>query len=67
MKYKIERKIIFPDKEENQCFIVDISVPGDARIAEKENRKRLKITKISDKREITRLVKIVEHQGLCLW
>lgn len=31
--------IVFLGKEENQCFIVDISVPGDARIAEKEKEK----------------------------
>ena len=37
---------MFLDKEENQCFIVDIVVPGDARIAEKEEEKRLKSTKM---------------------
>ena len=33
---------VFLDKEENQCFIVDrldIAVPRDARIAEKEKEK----------------------------
>ena len=35
--------IVFLDKEEYQCFIADIAVPGDARIAEKEKEKRLKI------------------------
>ena len=38
--------IVFLDEEENQCFIVDIAVPVDARIAEKEKEKRLKSTKM---------------------
>ena len=45
--------IVFLDKEENQCLIVDIAVPGDARIAGKDKEK---IAKYQDlKREITRL------------
>ena len=31
--------IVFLSKEENKCFIVDIAVPEDARIAEKEKEK----------------------------
>ena len=38
--------IVFLDEEENQYFIVDIAVPVDARIAEKEKEKRLKSTKM---------------------
>ena len=40
--YEIQSRrsdIVFLCKEENQCFIVDIAVPGDARIAEKEKEK----------------------------
>ena len=40
--YEIQSRrsdIVFLTKEENQCFIVDIAVPGDARIAEKEKEK----------------------------
>ena len=54
--------IVFLSKEENQCFIVDIAVPGDARIAEKEKEK---IEKKSWPRSQERNDKIVEHQGSC--
>ena len=40
--YEIQSRrsdIGFLSKEGNQCFIVDIAVPGDARIAEKEKEK----------------------------
>ena len=40
--YEIQSRrsdIVFLCNEENQCFIVDIAVPGDARIAEKEKEK----------------------------
>ena len=40
--YEIQSRrsdIVFLSKEENQCFIVDIAVPGDPRIAEKEKEK----------------------------
>ena len=40
--YEIQSRrsdIGFLSKEENQCFIVDIAVPGDACIAEKEKEK----------------------------
>ena len=55
--YEIQSRrpdIVILDKEENCCFIVDISVPRDARIAEKEKEKIEK--KYQDlRREITRL------------
>ena len=45
--------ILFLYKEENQCFIVDIALPGDTRMAEKEKEK---IEKYQDlKTKITRL------------
>ena len=45
--------ILFLYKEENRCFIVDIALPGDTRIAEKEKEK---IEKYKDlKTKITRL------------
>ena len=52
--------IVFLDKEGNQCFIVDIAVPGDACIVEKEKKKDGKVPRSQE-----RNYKIVEHQDLC--
>ena len=52
--------IVFINKEENQCYIVDIAVPRDTCIAEKGKEKMEKYQDL--KREITRL-----WNTLCLW
>ena len=56
IKYQSRRSdIVFLCKEENQCFIVDIAVPGDA-LQLKKRKKRLKRSHDQDlKREMTRL------------
>ena len=43
------RDIVFLDKEENQCFIVDIAGSGDGKVPGSQERN----------------YKIVEHQDLC--
>ena len=64
--YEIQSRrldIVFQHKEGNQCFIVDIAVSGDARIAKKD-KERLKSTKISgEKLQDCGTPKLV----LCLW
>ena len=38
--------IVFLDKQEGQCHIIDIAVPGDACIKGKKKRKSWKSTRI---------------------
>ena len=45
--------IIFADKNEKRCMIVDIAVPGDGRLHEKELEKIAKCQEL--RREISRL------------
>ena len=44
------------NKKERKCYIIDVAVPGDVRIAEKETEKIEKYDEI--KREVERLWKV---------
>ena len=48
--------IVVVNKKERKCYISDVAVPGDVRIAEKETEKIEKYDEI--KREVERLWKV---------
>ena len=53
--------IVIIDNEDKNCFIVDITIPGDLRLSEKEGEKVEKCQGL--KREITRMWNLKKCSG----